>query len=181
MDDDYLVNITFNEEKLNNVYYNLVYKINNTYEKDEIININLDSVKNDIGIKSIDNSSVKIHMYYCNNDVYKNDIDSLKGSQLIVTKINKNMLEGEINAEYDGVLFMSCLYDDNLNIYVDGVKQNKNKLLNTFIGTDISKGKHKVILKYKSNNLYYSIFPSLLGFISLLIYLKSKKKENTHC
>lgn len=53
--------------------------------------------------------------------------------------------------------------------------KEKIKLLNTFIGTKLSKGKHEVVIKYTPKVLYLSFIPSILGLCILILYLKKKK------
>ena len=103
------------------------------------------------------------------NDVIKN----------CENKINKNGLNGNIDVQEDGVLFMSCLYNDELDVYVDGVKQDKIKLLDTFIGVNLEKGKHEIMLKYTPKTLYLSFIPSLIGLCSLIVIYIKKKKQNS--
>ena len=66
---------------------------------------------------------------------------------------------------------------DIFNIDCNGENCNKEKikLLNTFIGTKLSKGKHEVVIKYTPKVLYLSFIPSILGLCILILYLKKKK------
>ena len=161
---DAQIDVYINNEVSNGIYNEMVYKIKNDYELNEPIQI------------KTNNKIKNIHMYYIQNDVYKEDIEILKENQLQVTKISKNKLEGTIDAKKDGILFISCLYNKDLDVYVDGVKQDKIKILNAMLGTEIKKGKHQIVLQYKPHILYISIIPSFIGWILLMVVLKRQKR-----
>ena len=72
-------------------------------------------------------------------------------------------------------LYLSILYDKDLDVYVDGEKVEKIKLLDTFIVVELDKGNHKIEVKYKSNILYISFIPSIISLVLLTIYLKKKR------
>ncbi len=160
--------VYFNGEDLNNSKIDSIFKINNKYGINEEIEIKLPS---DFREYILD-----VYLYYYDRDIYLEDIDILKKNSFEVTDVFKNGLIGNIDTDIDGVLFLSCLYNDDLNVYVDGEKQDKVKLLNTFMGVELSKGKHEIRIIYKSKIIYISFIPSLFGIIFLLIiYYKSNK------
>ena len=167
------INVYINDELLKNVSNHGIYRIHNTYGPDESITIK-------IQLKFYQKKTCSVtgvHAYYYNHDVYKEDINLLKENQFEVTKVENNSLEGTMNTKEDGLFFISCLYNEDLDLYVDGEKQDKEKLLNAFIGTELKKGKHKIVLKYKPRILYISFVPSIMGLALLLLYLKRLKKQ----
>ena len=91
----------------------------------------------------------------------------------LMTKTQRKIEESKIVAlsqvkKENEITLESILIKHNVQlIYVDGIKQDKVKLLDTFIGTELKKGNHKIVLKYKPKVLYISIMTSILGLILL--------------
>ena len=94
---------------------------------------------------------------------------------LEVSDVN-NGIKGNIKVDESGILFLSILYNKDLDVYVDGEKVEKVKLLNTFIGVELDKGNHKIEVRYKPNTLYISFIPSIIGLVLLIIYLRKIKE-----
>lgn len=160
--------VSLNDEELKNTNNTYLFKVKNNYELDSNINIKVQG--NDIMLKDI----LGVYVYYYNDDVYRENIDILKQNQLKVTEVKKNGLVGNIETNKDGILFTSIPYSNDLDIYVDGKKQDKIKLLDAFIGTKLDKGKHKIVIKYRPKVLYISFIPSILSLVGIIIYLKKK-------
>ena len=154
-------------EQDNNTYQ---YRINNKYQINDNIEIKIK------GKKKALNKVVNVYAYYYNDEVYKEDINILKEQQFKVTSIKYNTIKGVIDSKEDNILLITSLYNDDLKIYVDGKKQDKIKVLDAFLGTNITKGKHKIKIVYKPTKLYISFIPSLIGLVLLIIYLKRNKK-----
>ena len=155
----------------NNTYN---YIVNNEYEKDEDITIELSA--NSGTIEDIEG----VYVYYINDKKFNESINKLKEHQLEVTKVKPNKIIGEVEVDEDNILFTSIPYSKDLDIYVDGKKQDKIKLLNTFIGVKLDKGKHKIEIKYTPKMLYISFIPSILSSILLYLYLKFIRKKITN-
>lgn len=140
----------------NNTY---LYKVKNNYKENELLNIQISANEQTF------NDIIGVYVYYYNDDIYKECIDKLKRNQLEVTNIINNQLEGIISVDEENILFTSIPYNSDLDIYVDGVKTEKIKLLNTFIGIRLDKGEHRIMIKYRPKMLYISIIPSLCGLM----------------
>lgn len=160
-------NVSFNNNLIKYIEPNVVYKVDNKYEADKAIDIYVDC--------SYNNLISDVYVYYYNENVYLDDINILKENQFNVSKVDKDNLIGYIETNKDGILFLNCLYNEDLDIYVDGVKQDKIKLLDTFMGVYLDEGKHIIKLKYSYNIIYYSLIPSLIGIGSLLFIYYRKK------
>ena len=158
-----------NGEILDNPNNTNMYMVDNHYKLDEKVEIVIEADK-----KVYDNL-LGVFVSYYDEDVYEDDIKILKENQLEITKINSNGFEGTIDVDKDGVLFLSCLYKDDLEIYVDDIKQDKEKLMNVFLGTELDKGKHKIVLKYKPKIMYISIILSIFSLIFLIVLFKKSK------
>ena len=160
-------NIYLNDEKLEKYSDSNMYFIKNKYKKNEDVSIRIELEKEEMY-----NDILGVYVYYYNDKVYQENIDILKKNNMEVIRINKDGFEGEIEVNEDGILFLSCLYDNNIDIYVDGNKHDKVKLLDAFVGVSLDKGKHKITFKYNLDILYISIVPSIIGLILLIIFLR---------
>lgn len=86
---------------------------------------------------------------------------------------------GISNLEKDGYLITSIPYDDGFEIFVDGKKIKKEIVNQAFLGAKLTKGKHKISIKYTSPWYYLGIISSILGMILFLlevIYEKHSEK-----
>jgi len=156
-------------ELLDNPNNTNMYYVENHFDKGEKIDIVIrtdDYVYDEIS---------GVHVSYYDDDVYEDDIEILKKNPLNVTKINYDGFEGNVKVEEDGLLFLSTLYQDDLELYVDGKKYKKEKIFDTFVGAELKKGEHKIELKYKPKTIYISLIPSILGLVLLIIFFKKKK------
>ena len=145
--------IYINGDLLNNKNSTNMYYVKNKYDIGSEINITIESDEDDT-YDEIDG----VYVSYYRDKTYIEDINILKKSMLDVTEVN-NGIKGNIKVEEDGILFLSILYDKDLDVYVDGEKVEKIKLLDAFIGVELDKGNYKIEVRYKPNTLYISFIP----------------------
>ena len=165
--------IYINGELLKNKNSTNMYYVKNKYDVDSTINITIETVND--SDKDLYDHIDGVYVSYYRDKTYIEDINILKKSMLDVTEVN-NGIKGNIKVEEDGILFLSILYDKDLDVYVDGEKVEKIKLLDTFIGVELDKGNYKIEVKYKSNTLYVSFIPSVVSLVLLILYLRKIKE-----
>lgn len=173
LDLDYYVeipNVYINGELLENKNSTNMYYVKNKYDIGSEINITIECDEDD----TYDHIE-EVYVSYYEEDVYIEDINILKKSMLEVSDVN-NGIKGNIKVDESGILFLSILYDKDLDVYVDGEKVEKLKLLNTFIGVELDKGNHKIEVRYKPNTLYISFIPSIISLVLLIIFLRKIKE-----
>jgi uncharacterized membrane protein YfhO len=166
----YTASVYLDDEKLENYNNSYMYYIDNKYNKGDEVTLKIELEKEELY-----DYVLGVYVSYYNDKVYEDNMNILSNNNLGILSINKNGFDGEINVEEEGVLFLSVLYDEDLDIYVDGEKVEKIKLLDTFIGVELDKGNHKITLKYKPSILYLSIIPSVVGLIFLVLCLNKKR------
>ena len=69
---------------------------------------------------------------------------------LTLSKISDTNLVGNVHSVESTTLFTSIPYDEGWNVYVDGKKVEKIKLLDAFIGLKLEKGQHRIEFKYQT-------------------------------
>lgn len=145
-------------------------RVDNNY-KNQKIKV---KIGNDENVKIQDN----LVIYYFDMEVFEKDVNILKQSQLRNIKLKNNKLEGDIEVNKDSTLFLSLPYEKGWNVYVDGKKTKYNKVVDEFIGVDVSKGTHHIKMIYYSHHVFLGIFVSIISLIVLIVcenYVKLKK------
>ena len=70
-----------------------------------------------------------------------------------LTSWQETRLEGIISAEEGGVMITTIPYDEGWTILVDGEEQQKEKVLDAFIGVSVTPGTHKISMRYRPEGL----------------------------
>lgn len=83
-----------------------------------------------------------------------------------ITKYNDHKVSGNVNLKSDGIVYFSIPQYTNWDVYVDGEKTEKLTNVNmAYMGVQVAKGKHEIVLKYNNVSLKYGILLSILGLI----------------
>lgn len=123
-------------------------------------------------------------------EVFRFDFEALKK---VVDKINSNFtykikshdeshFNYDMKANIDGTCMVTLPYDKGFKIYVDGEKVETKEVFDFFLGFDIKKGDHDIVLKFTPIGFYEGVLMSLIGIIILIgLYIikeKSIKKSD---
>lgn len=121
-----------------------------------------------------------IDIYSIDKNNFINSLNSLKENMLYNISIDRNVMKGEIDSIKDGILFLSLPYDEGYKIYIDDVETDYFSVLdNSFIGLNISSGKHDVRIEYVDNifKIYILITSISILITSVLYFLINKKVD----
>ena len=116
----------------------------------------------------IDIENFKI--YYFDFEKYKSSVKQFNTNKLDY-KIIDNKIVGSINSD-GGLLMVTIPYEKGFDIKVDGKKVNYEEVLDTFIGFNLDKGYHDIVIEYHQPYLKSGICLSFLSFTLLIIFLK---------
>ena len=98
---------------------------------------------------------------------------------MTLSKISDTNLVGNVHSVESTTLFTSIPYDEGWDVYVDGKKAEKIKLMDAFIGLKLEKGQHQIEFKYQTVGfLKGAIISGASIAILLLIYLFLHFKNN---
>ena len=167
------VDITLNGKEIieiedqNNYCYNILELGN---YKDETITLEIELLEDTIKLEN--------YMFYTLDlTKFENSINILKqNEELKIIDYNKNYIKATINVEDENkILYTSLPYDDNLIIKVDNKKIEKEKIFDTLLGIKLEKGKHEILIEYKSKGLKEGMILSIVGLILFLIKRKIDK------
>lgn len=102
--------------------------------------------------------------YYLDTDEYENDIYSrLADEQWNITEHTDTHLYGTVEAKQDGILFTTIPYEPGWTILVDGKETEPVKLLDSFIGIELTEGEHTVEMTFWPEYLTLAIIVELVG------------------
>lgn len=113
----------------------------------------LDAEKNGHFVNSDDKNkdeNLDVRVYRVNYDSLKKLYYILNTNPLTLSKISDTNLVGNVHSVESTTLFTSIPYDEGWNVYVDGKKVEKIKLLDAFIGLKLEKGQHRIEFKYQT-------------------------------
>ena len=105
---------------------------------------------------------------YCQPmESYRNKIENLQKHALKDICIKGNVFEAKSNENEDSVICVALPYSDGWKAYVDGKETQIQKCNGMWIGVNVDKGKHQIVLKYRTPGLKEGIAISMLGLILL--------------
>lgn len=109
-------------------------------------------------------------------DSFETGYNKLKADSLNITKFDETLIEGNINASDNGILYTSVNYDKGWSVYIDGEKVSADKIYDigngALLGVEITKGEHTVKLKYSPQGLTEGCIISIVALLMLLIISK---------
>lgn len=161
------------------------YKTQAYYMDRSTVAVNLgyfEEFNNDIELSFSKNGKYdfdSIELVTVSMDNYENDINNLKRSNFELKDYNNEHLEGTINVPKDGIIKFSTMYSKGWEVYIDDEKVDSLKLNNAFLGAKVTKGNHKVYIKYHTPYLKEGFIITICTSIILIImgiYSKRKRK-----
>ncbi len=99
---------------------------------------------------------------------YKNRMKELAQETLTNIKTSNNRVQGEIELNDKGILFLSIPYSKGWKAYVDG---KESKLLRgnvMYMALPVTEGKHRIQLRYRTPYLMEGAILSMLSFLYLI-------------
>ncbi|HTW08326.1 MAG TPA: YfhO family protein, partial [Acidimicrobiales bacterium] len=99
-----------------------------------------------------------------------------------VISVRPQLADGELSAEVDmhtaGTLLASVAFDPGWHAWVDGKAVSTEMLAPALVGVELSKGQHKVVLRYEGFAWYPELW--LLGLVTLVVlyYLGERERRS---
>ena len=115
---------------------------------------------------------------------YEEDIENLSKSNFEVIDYGNGYMNGTVDADTDGVLQFSTIYNKGWTVYVDGEEVETMCVNEYFLGVNITSGDHEIYMEYSTPYLKIGAVISLIGiivFIGIIIYIKKKKVKQRIC
>lgn len=108
---------------------------------------------------------------------YQQQAQTLSRNRLEITSNEGDHLKGTVNAEKDGILFMSILYNPGWDVYIDGTPADTFRVDTAFTGVQVAAGRHDVELIYHPVGYPYSFLLFTLGLAltaGCIVYFRKK-------
>ena len=149
-----------NEQLENDIYKKSIDRITYKSKTNKKIKLNMD--------ETIDN----VKVMYFDYDKFK----SIKHDNLEITEINKDTLNGKINAKEDGILMIAIPYEKGFNIELNNEKVEYFEVADTFIGINIEKGENNIKITYEQPGLKLGILISAISTIICFGYVFKERR-----
>ena len=159
---------------VNDIYYPLT---SDEYYIVDIGKYDEDKINVKLKFSSADDSYLYFYAYNLDKDAFNNYYKHINDNKLNVETYNETYINGSINANKKGFVFTTIAYDDGWSVLIDGKKVKTFKIADSYLAFDISKGKHKVELRYYPKGMKTGLIISLLSVI-LTIFLLPKLNWN---
>ena len=152
---------------------------NNTFEYVLSSNETIDTLNIEFSKDKFDISNIEF--YTLDYSIIKNLNENIDELIIDSKQTTSNKIVGTINATNDGYVKLTIPYEKKgFKIYVDGEKVSKVKTDNTFLGFEITKGNHDILIKYHSPYLKTGLFVSLIGLVLLIITILYEHNEKIY-
>ena len=151
---DYIVNLGYYKSTKGNIYFDFNTIGDYTFDSLEVIAVSQEN--------------------------FDSQAKKLVNNRLKVTTLHDNYIKGTVNAENDGLLYLSIPYNDGWKVYIDGKEQETYIADIAFTGVDIKKGEHTVELKYRPVGFKAGLLLSFTGivvFAAILIFKRIKNRK----
>jgi uncharacterized membrane protein YfhO len=135
-------------------------------------------------IKDDSNSgSYNLMVYALSQSVFEDVYNKLADEQLDITEFSDTEINGKITALEDGVMFLSIPYEKGWSVYVDGVKTDTVKLMDSMLGVELAAGEHDISIKYVPEGFVPGVATStasavICAGIAFIDTKKRKKKQS---
>ena len=172
----YLINSKYilSQEEINFDDIELVNKIDNIYiYQNNLTNSIAKFYNKTIKEKEYSKLKKKDKSNVLYDRVITNDITIDNNSKADVSKfyLKNNKLSGSVDADGDGILLISIPYQEGWDVFVDNKKADIVRVDYGFIGVPISKGNHKISLKYNLPMFKEGIILSIIGLVNLIVVI----------
>ncbi len=115
---------------------------------------------------------------YLDEEELRKVYEKLAGSGLVIDHFSGTKIGGSINMTEDGYLFTSIPYNENWKICVDGNERESHALAEgVFLGTELSRGNHRIELVYDDPFIGYGAGLSAAGVVLLVLTALADRRK----
>jgi uncharacterized membrane protein YfhO len=132
---------------------------------------------------ALESGSFRLYSYGLNEEAFKNAISLIRKNSLTLVNFTDNSVEGVIEAEDEGIAFMTIPFDPGWKIRVDGLDVKPKAVDNGFLSFYLSAGSHYVELEFIPDKFNVGMWITLLSlFILILVcilpFIFGKREKN---
>ena len=156
---------------LNNGILSEVYSISFLANRDEQKSINFDL----LNIKQIKISIDSVPLDKIHFNLRSIDYNYPKLESLDIIKQKDDYIEGNIEIEQDGILYVPFIFDDNWRAIINGKEQKVIKVNVSFCGVELMEGKNNIVFFYDYKETRIGLIVSLFSLGILIIAVTADK------
>ncbi len=128
-------------------------------------------------VKSKSACSGNLYVVVLNEDVFKEDMETLAESSLEIESFSDSHLKGSITAPQDGTICTTITYDKGWTVKVDGQKVETTSISGAWLAFDVSAGSHTVEISFFPRGLVPGLVLSVIGVVVLVLLVRATKKR----
>lgn len=124
--------------------------------------------------------TVKIYVYSLNQDVLDEGYALLQKGGMELTDFSDTSLSGTVNAQMDGIFYMSIPYEKGWTAYVDGKKADLEPVFGAMCSLPLTEGSHTIEMRYCPDGFIPGVIVSVSSaavFILLVVLDVRRKKK----
>ncbi|MBR1529541.1 MAG: YfhO family protein [Oscillospiraceae bacterium] len=123
---------------------------------------------------------VNIYFYQMNEDVWKKGYEAIQNGGLTLTEFSDTKINGTVNSEKDGILYLSIPYEKGWSVWVDGQKADLLTMFGAMSGVRVTAGSHEIALKYSPRGFVPGIMIGIccITILVLLYFYEKKHPQN---
>ncbi len=119
---------------------------------------------------------VNIYFYQMNEEVLKKGYEAIQNGGLTLTSFKDTRVSGTVNAQKDGVLYLSVPYEDGWSVKVDGQPAELLTMFGAMSGVKLTSGTHEITLTYSPKGFVPGLMVSIMSVAVLVVlYLLERK------
>ena len=167
------IKIYFDEQLTKSIFETNENSNNVIYVPQGVENISVD-IKDEFKGKCI------IDVYKFLEENFEKLYNKISKNQLNIQSNSNSHIKATINADEDGVLLTSIIYDDGWSVKIDGKKVDTEVVAEDLLAVNITKGEHTIEFKFVPAGFYAGLVLAFIGAIWIIIDKTKtiiKKKE----
>lgn len=111
---------------------------------------------------------------------YKNRMKELRQETLTNIRTDNNRIQGELELDSNGILFLSIPYSKGWKAYVDGQERKLVRGNIMYMALPVTEGKHQIRLQYRTPYLLEGAILSAISLLYLFGRLLYERERGTH-
>lgn len=119
-----------------------------------------------------------IYLYEVDYNAWEKAYEVLNNYALVIDDFEEDYILSKSDFNEDKMVFTSIPYDKGWNVFIDGKKQKSFKIYDVFLGFDVSKGKHKIELKYEVPYWKISATITIISLMGIVLLQVIKKQSD---
>ncbi|MBR3841566.1 MAG: YfhO family protein [Erysipelotrichales bacterium] len=117
------------------------------------------------------------YFYTFNEELFNESVKKLVSKSAKITEFDETSIKAVVTSDTNDIIYTSIPYAKGWDIYVDGEKVEYYKIMDAFIGFNITEGRHEITMKFTPHGFTLGLGLGLIGIIGFFVlqYFDNKK------